>query len=244
MADTNSTDQPSPAIDLNNEENRLKTFEDNWPHVHISPRILAKTGCYYIGPYDQVKCHFCKIKISSWEIGSNEINEHELECSHSYKICPLLYQKETLNIPLEPVSELEKLLAKVGPKPLEIEQSLNAYTETPPEYWINEMYQMERYWTKNYTQPDFPHLKNFKDRLDTFKEWPKTHKQTPQQMSESGFFYTGKQDRVICFSCGGGLTDWVEEDDPWEEHARWYGHCNYLTAEKGLHYINSIRQKI
>jgi len=32
----------------------------------------------------------------------------------------------------------------------------------------------------------------------------------------------GVQDRVICFRCGGGVKDWIPEEDPWEEHAKHY----------------------
>lgn len=62
---------------LNKEKYRLKTFKSNWPHAFILPSILAKTGLYYIGPHDKVKCYFCKIEISSWELGDNEVTEHK-----------------------------------------------------------------------------------------------------------------------------------------------------------------------
>jgi hypothetical protein len=48
-------------------------------------------------------------------------------------------------------------------------------------------------------------------------------KQRPQELSDAGFYYSGKGDRVCCFSCGGGLKDWEEGDNPWEQHAISYG---------------------
>lgn len=37
-------------------------------------------------------------------------------------------------------------------------------------------------------------------RLKTFEGWPHLENQTPMQLSEAGFCYTQKGDRVICFS--------------------------------------------
>lgn len=34
--------------------------------------------------------------------------------------------------------------------------------------------------------------------------------------------FLGEGDRVKCFHCGGGLSDWKPSEDPWEEHARWF----------------------
>lgn len=53
--------------EMNYEVNRKNTFNDVWPHAYINPRLLARTGFYYIGPYDQVKCNFCGLQVHSWE---------------------------------------------------------------------------------------------------------------------------------------------------------------------------------
>lgn len=45
-------------IDLHKEDQRFKTFDSTWPHNFITPRILAKTGFYFTGPHDIVKCFF------------------------------------------------------------------------------------------------------------------------------------------------------------------------------------------
>lgn len=99
------------STNLNYEVNRLKTFNANWPHAFIIPRILAKIGFYYIGPHDQVKCHFCEALVSSWEMGDNEVTEHRRWSPN----CPLVNQNNTLNVPLEPTFELDELLRKLQP---------------------------------------------------------------------------------------------------------------------------------
>jgi baculoviral IAP repeat-containing protein 7/8 len=65
----------------------------------------------------------------------------------------------------------------------------------------------------------------------------------PQILSDAGFYYTGKGDKVCCFSCGGGLKDWEENDEPWEQHAMWYGKCEYLKLMKGADFIEKMALK-
>ena len=39
---------------------------------------------------------------------------------------------------------------------------------------------------------------------------------------------TGRDDRTLCFHCGGGLQDWLDTDDPWSEHVAWFSNCVYI----------------
>lgn len=80
---------------LNVEANRLMTFNSSsWPHKFISPSILAKSGLYFIGPYDRVKCHFCKVVIVDWEENDDAIEEHKKWSP----CCAFLKRRETNNI--------------------------------------------------------------------------------------------------------------------------------------------------
>lgn len=196
--------------DLNYEENRLKTFDENWPIDFISPNILAKTGFYYIGPHDKVKCFFCKVELNEWKNGDHEIEEH---IRWSYN-CRLIRREETKNVPLDS-KLLNELLPpfsydECGP----IERVMGSYPET--------------------FHPDFPEYASESARLNSFENWPKTTP-TPNQLSEAGFFYTQKEDRVICFYCGGGLHKFEEiDDDPFEEHAFWYSDCDFINYKSIL----------
>lgn len=57
-------------------------------------------------------------------------------------------------------------------------------------------------------------------RLKTFEFWPLSIKQRPEELAEAGFYYNGRGDQVICFSCELALFNWMPSDDPWVEHAR------------------------
>ena len=34
--------------------------------------------------------------------------------------------------------------------------------------------------------------------------------------------FLGLSDQVKCFYCDGGLREWRDGDDPWQEHAGWF----------------------
>lgn len=94
---------------------------------------------------------------------------------------------------------------------------------------------------KNARYPEYALEAN---RLDTFSDWPISIKQKPNQLSDAGFFYTGYHDRVVCFSCGGSLSQWEESDDVWEEHGYFYGdRCQYIQLCKGSNFRNLINEK-
>lgn len=82
------------------------------------------------------------------------------------------------------------------------------------------------------SKPDFPEYQLLSERIKSFIDngWPKYLKQTPLEMSMAGFFYTGKDDRTICFNCSGGLMRWRPGEDPFVHHANWYKHCSYIQA--------------
>lgn len=52
-------------------------------------------------------------------------------------------------------------------------------------------------------------------------------------------FLIGESDKVICFQCNGGLKGWDPEDDPIEEHIKWFSDCEYVSSIKGNHVSNN-----
>ncbi|XP_077136792.1 baculoviral IAP repeat-containing protein 1-like [Ranitomeya variabilis] len=65
-------------------------------------------------------------------------------------------------------------------------------------------------------------MENEQTRLQSFTCWPVYASIKPCELAETGFFFTGTRDNVQCFSCGGCLGNWEENDDPWKEHAKWF----------------------
>ena len=63
-------------------------------------------------------------------------------------------------------------------------------------------------------------------------------------MNEFFLNITGNGDAVRCFFCGGGLSSWESEDDPWVEHAHWFPECLYLSQCKGQDFIQYVREMV
>lgn len=236
--------------DMYREDLRLKSFEGKWTHTFIEARILAKTGFYFIGPMDKLKCYFCKVEIGRWEIGDDAVTEHVRWSPN----CPFLKRRETANVPIEPTDELDQLLPPLsydvcGPCGIDIRPgsypessfSTSSTSSTPPISTSPSMVVQEM---RTYKHAEHAEYAIETARFRSFDSWPKTLKQKPKQLSDAGFFYTGRGDSVKCFSCNGGLRDWEENDDPWEQHAIWFSKCEYLNLIKGREYIEAIKAKV
>ena len=66
---------------------------------------------------------------------------------------------------------------------------------------------------------------------------------TAEQLCDAGFYYSGFDDQVRCFYCAGGIREWSDGDDPWEEHARWLPDCSFLLNKKGKDYVDDVHNK-
>jgi baculoviral IAP repeat-containing protein 7/8 len=99
----------SPQLNFNSEADRLKTFK-KWNNRYVDKGILAKTGFYYLGVGDRVRCHFCFVCLKDWMKGDSEVGEH-LRWSPN---CPLLRRYNTENLTIEQSSSLVYLLDKLG----------------------------------------------------------------------------------------------------------------------------------
>lgn len=57
------------------------------------------------------------------------------------------------------------------------------------------------------------------------------------------YLITGPEDNVRCFYCGGAVTKWEPDDDPWAVHARFYPACPHIKLTKGQEFIDSVTRK-
>ncbi|XP_055531022.1 death-associated inhibitor of apoptosis 1 [Wyeomyia smithii] len=259
VKDDSSYSLTEPAVSYHAEITRLESFRD-WSVSFINKAELARYGFYYVGPNDMVKCYFCRVEIGLWEQNDNVLSEH-LRWS---PYCPLLRKRQTNNIPVdgsfldqlpEPsydtcgirirensVAENDRSSSDRSsngsllspPSSLTSESSMMSTGSVSHEHHLQHHQQLQEPQQK---RPEYPNYAIEAKRLESYDDWPKFMKQKPKELSDAGFFYTGKSDRVKCFSCGGGLKDWEAEDEPWEQHAMWYSHCEYLKLMKGEDYI-------
>lgn len=264
MSEANKSGPNQQITDLNVEANRLRTLE-NWYVPFIDKHQLALLGFYYYGPNDLVKCYFCGVEVGMWEDGDDVLTDH-MRWSPS---CSFIRRHQTNNVPINEALLNQTLPPPPTPDVFGMERLTNTVSEGSIESIHSEddihIYQHElfnrggidavlqgeennvfssiQYDKPTITRPEFPEYAVEAKRVESYEDWPKTIRQRPQQLSDAGFFYTGKGDRVCCFSCGGGLKDWEQNDDPWEQHAMWYGKCEYLKLMKGNDFIEKMAKK-
>jgi baculoviral IAP repeat-containing protein 7/8 len=257
-----STPTTNQDPNLIKEDVRLATFI-GWNVPFIDKNKLAMFGFYYLGQNDKVKCFFCRVEIGRWVPEDNILTEHTRWSPY----CALMNRKPTNNVPIN-----AELLNSLLPAPSfdvcggGVRIRYSSYAEGPDTQQhslqpqdrvfegIDEISPVSSLSSSPMSddvnssiivpkRPEHPEFALETQRIKSFEDWPKTIKQKPAQLSDAGFYYTGKGDRVCCFSCGGGLKDWEENDQPWEQHAMWYNKCEYLKLMKGAEYIASILKR-
>jgi len=92
--------------------------------------------------------------------------------------------------------------------------------------------------------PWSPHMRPLAARVATFDyRWPNAVQASCEQIAEAGFIFLGRADRVKCWYCNGGLQNWDFDDDPWEEHAKWFPSCEFLLQKKGFDWVQTVTER-
>jgi Inhibitor of Apoptosis domain/Zinc finger, C3HC4 type (RING finger) len=79
-------------------------------------------------------------------------------------------------------------------------------------------------------------------RLQSFRDWPIAMPVSGESIAEAGMYYMGRGDRTQCFFCGLIVINWVQGDDPWEEHCAFSPQCGFLRLLKGEEYITHAKE--
>nr|XP_033819493.1 baculoviral IAP repeat-containing protein 7 isoform X2 [Geotrypetes seraphini] len=93
-------------------------------------------------------------------------------------------------------------------------------------------------------KPVHPEMEAEHARLSTFWNWPSYANVCPEELVGAGFFYVGHSDQVKCFYCDGELGSWVQGDDPWWGHAKWFPSCEFLLQSQGRGFIAQTQDSI
>uniref|UniRef100_A0A182NKN4 RING-type domain-containing protein n=1 Tax=Anopheles dirus TaxID=7168 RepID=A0A182NKN4_9DIPT len=233
---------PASSLEFNRESDRLQTFT-GWPAPYIRPADLARWGFYYTGRRDIVQCYFCSLELGQWD-ETDVVEQEHLKWS---RYCPLMTKRQTDNVPID-ANFLDQLPDTVP----DVYGSNRAFGWDELNYAVGG--ESHRTSTGSNDQavlqdavkickPKHPKYATETARLASFESWPKSIRQTPEQMADAGFFYTEKSDIVTCFSCGGTLKDWMEGDDPWVEHADNFSGCHYLNLVKGAEFVQQCQTR-
>lgn len=74
--------------------------------------------------------------------------------------------------------------------------------------------------------------------------WSEEFSMQPPNLTKYGFFYTGKSNHLICYSCGGGFKNLTRLDNIDKLHAQFYGDCNHLTTRLTIKGVRELSQQI
>lgn len=66
------------------------------------------------------------------------------------------------------------------------------------------------------------------DRLKTFDSWPVPFI-SKQELAAAGFYYTQRNDRVLCYYCNIDVGNWEVGDDPFGEHIKHSPNCRHSS---------------
>ncbi|XP_036063345.1 baculoviral IAP repeat-containing protein 1b-like [Onychomys torridus] len=191
------------------EEARLESFE-NWPfYAHgTSPRALSAAGFVFTGKRDTVQCFSCGGCLGNWEEGDDPWKEH----AKWFPKCEFLQSKKSS----EEIAQYIK--------------SYEGFVHVTGEHFVNSWVRRELPMVSAYCNDSV--FANEELRLDTFKDWPHESPGAVEALVRAGLFYTGKNDTVRCFSCGGCMSKWEEGDDPLEDHTKFFPNCVFLQNLK------------
>ncbi|XP_064634420.1 uncharacterized protein LOC135492142 [Lineus longissimus] len=228
----NSTEEKANAS-MKKEADRLESFNNVWKKGDvISPEELAKSGFYYAGTGDRVRCAFCNGVLRNWAVGDRAPAEHR----RHYPTCPFVLNLNVGNVPSsQDLSGLQTSTAattnhseqKRQAAPARGQQSAQSSGPgvTPPAI------------PGTILMPKHSNFRTVESRLLTYDNWPSSNVQRPNELAEAGFFFTGANDNVRCFHCDGGLRNWLDSDLPWIEHAKWFPRCGFLQRAKGVEFV-------
>ncbi|KAL3882074.1 hypothetical protein ACJMK2_028447 [Sinanodonta woodiana] len=251
-----SDNVPGPQITMKYEMLRLctmKTFP-GWERP-FAIRIVG-AGFYYAGHQDQVICYCCGNRKDSWVIGDIPLLIHQNMASD----CGFLTHNSQVNVPIRKANSSE------SPSPAEVRllavqrfygsnQSDTAQSESSlmlPSCEQNRQHSVSDNLPTVSAHvdsvleppPKYPQYAVKNMRINSFQGWPAELQQRPEEMAECGFYYAGFNDCVRCFFCGVGLRHWMNEDDPWIEHARWSTSCVYVLKMKGEEFVSLIKMAV
>ncbi|KAL3882073.1 hypothetical protein ACJMK2_028446 [Sinanodonta woodiana] len=251
-----SANVPGPQITMKYEMLRLCTMKSFPGRDRPFAIRIVGAGFYYAGHKDQVVCYCCGNRKDSWVIGDIPLLIHQ----NMAPDCGFLTHNAQFNVPIRKANSSEspspaevRLLAVqrfYGSNPSDTAHSESSLMLTSSEQnrWHNVSDNLPTV-SANVdsvleSPPKYPQYAVQNMRINSFQRWPAELQQRPEEMAECGFYYAGFNDCVRCFHCGVGLRHWMNEDDPWIEHARWSTSCVYVLKMKGEEFVSLVKMAV
>lgn len=261
LLNSNELTQFLATHDMRVAANRLKTFERFWTReiVFRNIRLLVMCGFYSLGQGDAVECFCCHVILANWSRDDNPQRRHRELSSR----CRFIRGEECGDTPLPPqirqsgrsrFRRSRHSIPEPSPTPSIVAQpSLEAVPERQDSPQLPQVYSNPSLAAIERTNLllEFPcinpansTMREEQARLRTLEN-PEFRRNTRlrasnERLAQAGMYYIGDQDRTKCWFCDGGLKDYLPDDDPWVEHAKYFPQCEYLLQQRGPGWVNSI----
>jgi baculoviral IAP repeat-containing protein 7/8 len=93
-----------------------------------------------------------------------------------------------------------------------------------------------------HSSPLYPSFVTESSRRNSFSTCPDVIRAKLGDFVESGFFYSPRNNVVVCFSCGIQLGSWENEDKVDVEHSRWQPNCTWVYLTKGRAFVDEVKK--
>ncbi|XP_043547057.1 baculoviral IAP repeat-containing protein 2 [Chiloscyllium plagiosum] len=210
--------------DLTSELYRISTFAHFPSNALVSERSLARAGFYYTGVSDKVQCFSCGITVDNWQVGDNAFERHR-RCNPSCSFIQSLPSVEHFSVrsTFSPPSATS-LQSSFRENGAQIGLECSNPSDPVGSRSVEDVSHQLRY-------PQYSTAMCSEEmRLRTFQNWPSYSSLIPAELAKAGFYYTGEEDRVACFVCGGKLSNWEPGDHASSEHRRHFPSCPFVLG--------------
>lgn len=238
MSRSESSDDELVRMDYRFEMVRLQSYNDwNEPVSSEYIEVLAKSGLYYTGEGDNLKCFDCYTVISGWKEDVNPLIQHK----QKFPNCRFILNESSCgNVPLDVdvasapprVPKMNEIL-QLNRFEVNLNKSIKVYFENT--------HSVAPVVLGDLMGAASPAFALFDVRLQSYTQWPETLAQKKEDMAFAGFIYKNEADKVECFYCGGCIENWEPHEEPLALHLDRFTYCKYI---KRLQANISSKEKI
>jgi len=211
------------------ERRRLETFHQAWPaNAKVEAWKMAKAGFRYTGQEEEVTCAWCGCVLGDWQYGDQVMARHRLASPD----CPFV-RDQSDNVPfvngeeegdVVDGGEEEETQADEAPAPPE------SFSSPPHSRRLTSGLSTDQ--SQDRLSPEGPTELDFRseaDRLASFVNWTVSFI-SPADLAKAGFYSLNNLDSCKCAFCHNCVGDWVEGDQPMEEHIALFPLCPFVQG--------------
>lgn len=202
---------------------RLGTFVEFPLSCPVSTSALAQAGFIYTGEGDKVKCFSCNTTIEGWAPGDSAVETHKKLSPN----CKFITESTCLENNIHPLAQNYQHRTENGSSNSALPCTLDDTSDVEADYLLRTRQVVDMSDT---LYPKNPAMCSEETRLKSFHSWPLNSQLTPKELANAGFYYTGVDDQVVCFCCGGKLKKWEPSDRAWSEHKRHFPKCFFVLG--------------